>query len=253
MMRLEDFRPALAAALIVALAGAASASKLIEPRLKLPAESGGSPRVALTLDACSGKVDGRILDTLIANHIPATIFATARWLKRNSAAMAEINAHPDLIEVENHGARHLPAVDEPRLVYGIPAAGSPDAVRAEVMGGGQAVAAAIGHRPTWFRGATGKYTPSSEALIRDMHYRIAGYSLIADDGARLGTAATARRIEAAHDGDVIIAHVNQPARPAGEGVVEGVLALKARGFRFVRLEDAFPAHPSQVAQGPASN
>lgn len=225
----------------------ANASKLVEPRLLLPAET-GAPRVALTLDACSGKVDDRILRTLIDNRIPATIFATARWLKRNPAAMAEINAHRDLFEVENHGARHLPAVDEAGKVYGLATAGSPDAVRAEVAGGGDAVAAAIGHTPLWFRGATGKYTASAMALIEQMHYRIAGYSLRADDGASLGTAATARRIEAAHDGDVIIAHVNQPARPAGAGVVEGVLALKSRGFRFVRLEDAFhPPHGPVVA------
>jgi hypothetical protein len=39
---------------------------------------------------------------------------------------------------------------------------------------------------------------------------------------------------------VILAHVNQPKRPAGAGVVEGVLALKARGFRFVTLNQAMP-------------
>src|SRR5258708_7812071 len=111
------------AIVLLAFTAAASASPLIEPRLRLPLETNGAHRVALTLDACSGKVDGRILDALIANHVPATIFATARGLKRNAAAIAEINAHPDLFEVENHGARHLPAVDEPRLVYGIPAAG----------------------------------------------------------------------------------------------------------------------------------
>jgi hypothetical protein len=44
------------------------------------------------------------------------------------------------------------------------------------------------------------------------------------------------RIGAAHDGDVILAHVNHPERPAGSGVVAGILGLKGRGFRFVRLD-----------------
>ena len=247
MMRLEVLRLAIAAALLVALTAAAPASKLIEPRLVLPPETAGNPRVALTLDACSGKADARILDALIINHIPATIFVTARWLKRNGAAIAEIDVYPDLFEVENHGAKHMLAVDEPVTVFGIAAAGSPEAVRAEVDGGERAVAAATGRTPRWFRGAAGKYTLSAEALITAMRFRIAGYSLIADDGARLGTAATARRIEGAKDGDVIIAHVNQPARPAGAGVVEGILTLKARGYTFMRLEDAFPPHPAKVA------
>ena len=47
-----------------------------------------------------------------------------------------------------------------------------------------------------------------------------------------------RRIAAARDGDVVIAHINQPTHSAGEGVARGVLALKARGVHFVRLSDA---------------
>ena len=44
-----------------------------------------------------------------------------------------------------------------------------------------------------------------------------------------------KRIAAAKDGDVIIAHVNQPDRPSGAGVVQGILALKAKGYLFVKL------------------
>ena len=57
----------------------------------------------------------------------------------------------------------------------------------------------------------------------------------ADEGATLPAASVARRIEGAKDGDVIIAHVNKPDRPSGAGVVQGVLALKARGYVFVKL------------------
>jgi hypothetical protein len=69
-------------------------------------------------------------------------------------------------------------------------------------------------------------------------YKLAGYSLAADGGALLSAAATAKRIEKARDGDVILAHVNQPGRRAGLGVIEGGPAFKARRFHFVRLEDA---------------
>ena len=44
-------------------------------------------------------------------------------------------------------------------------------------------------------------------------------------------------VAAAKDGDVIIAHINQPSRPAGAGVVQGILKLKENGFSFVRLDD----------------
>jgi peptidoglycan/xylan/chitin deacetylase (PgdA/CDA1 family) len=231
--------PVLAGLLLCASTGAFAATPLIEPRMVL-FHGGMSRMVALTLDACGGATDSRILSMLVADHIPATIFATAIWIRRNSAALAVMKAHPDLFEIEDHGARHRPAIDRPMTVYGVAAAGSPAAVRAEVEGGRAAIIAATGKSPHWFRGATGKYTASSLALIQSMNLRVAGYSIAADEGALLGAAATARRIEAAHSGDVIIAHINQPHRPAGAGVVEGVLRLKTEGYRFVTLADAFP-------------
>ncbi len=216
-------------------------ASLIEPRLTFAHHGEIAPEVALTLDACGGKADSRILAGLVENHIPATIFVTAKWLARNPAAVAILKSHPELFEIENHGARHLAAIDEPMHVYGIKAAGSAASVATEVEDGSKAIIAATGHAPHWFRGATAKYTPSSVALIGTLHERVAGYSLAADAGALLGEKATARRIANARDGDVILAHVNQPRRPAGAGVVEGVLALKAKGFRFVTLSQAMPA------------
>jgi hypothetical protein len=36
---------------------------------------------------------------------------------------------------------------------------------------------------------------------------------------------------------VVIAHINQPRRPAGGGVAKGILDLKAKGYQFVKLDD----------------
>lgn len=242
--------PALALALALALPGTASAGgpHLVEPRLTLPGPKGLSPRVALTLDACTGKADARILEALVENRIPATVFVTARWLKRNPDATRLMLDHPALFQVENHGARHVPAVDVPATLYGIAAAGSPEAVKAEVEGGADAVRAATGHAPRWYRGATARYSPGAIAEIAGLGQAVAGYSLNADQGAMLPAAAVEKRLAAAQAGDVIIAHVNHPERTAGAGLVRGLLALKARGFVFVKLggpaKQALPGHAS---------
>jgi peptidoglycan/xylan/chitin deacetylase (PgdA/CDA1 family) len=215
----------------------AHAGRLVEPSLKLSAKSTGQPTVALTFDACMGAVDHRILDTLVEKRIPATIFVTGRWLKRNAEAFAVLKSHPDLFEIEDHGANHVPAVDRAVSIYGIAAAGSPAAVTAEVEGGTAAILAAGGTRPTFFRGATAKYTPSSIKQIEAMGYKIAGYSVNGDGGSLLGRAGTEKRFASARDGDVIIAHINQPTHEAGEGVVAGIEGLEARGYRFVLLRD----------------
>ena len=106
---------------------ASAAPGLVEPDLRLPTNpdgKGAALRVALTLDACSGATDMRILGTLIENRIPATIFVTARWLKRNGLVVEVMKAHPDLFEIEDHGAMHVPPIDVKVSVYGLAAAGS---------------------------------------------------------------------------------------------------------------------------------
>ncbi|MBL0374431.1 polysaccharide deacetylase family protein [Rhizobium sp. KVB221] len=211
--------------------------RLLEPSLRLAKKSVDAPEVALTFDACMGKVDHRILDMLVTEKIAATIFVTARWLKRNPDAFAVMKAHPDLFEIEDHGANHVPAVEMPISIYGIRAAGSPEAVAAEVAGGADAIIRSGSARPTWFRGATAKYSAQSMVQIEAMGFRVAGFSINGDGGATLGARETQRRFAAARDGDVIIAHINQPDRKAGEGVVAGVRDLKKRGYRFVLLRD----------------
>jgi peptidoglycan/xylan/chitin deacetylase (PgdA/CDA1 family) len=222
----------------LAVSAASAGPKLLEPDLHV--DKSGKPaaiRVAVTFDACEGRTDDRILSTLVENHIPATIFITAKWLKRNSVAFETMRAHPELFELEDHGARHIPAVDVPVKVYGISSAGSPEAVTAEVQGGSDALVAAGAAAPKWFRGATAKYTPTSLALIRRLGFKVAGYSVNADGGSLFGAGLTERQFARAADGDVIIAHINQPTHKAGEGVVKGLLDLKKKGATFVKLDD----------------
>jgi peptidoglycan/xylan/chitin deacetylase (PgdA/CDA1 family) len=215
--------------------------KLVEPHLHVTRAGKGAPRIALTFDACMGKTDPRILGTLVDQHIPATIFVTARWLRSNSDTLAVFLAHPDLFELEDHGQNHIPAVDRPVKVYGIAAAGSPEAVAREVKGGADAMAASGIPQPHWFRGATAKYNLSAIAQIRAMGYRIAGYSVNGDSGAMLPAKMVEKQYASAKDGDVIISHINQPTRAAGEGVAASILALKAKGVQFIRLQDS-PDH-----------
>ena len=210
---------------------------MLEPSLHLAARTAATPDVALTFDACMGKVDHRILDMLVAEKIPATLFVTGRWLRHNPEALGVLLAHPELFELEDHGANHVPAVDRPIRIYGIEAAGSPEAVAAEVAGGADAIVKAGAPQPHWFRGATAKYSAQSIAQIEAMGYKIAGFSVNGDGGSLLGETGTARRFASAADGDVIIAHINQPDHKAGNGVVAGVLGLKKRGFHFVLLRD----------------
>ncbi len=208
---------------------------LLEPVLRLP--PGDRPSVALTLDACPGAFDERLAKALVDHAVPATVFLTTAWIRRNAKGLAFLLAHRDVFSLQNHGDRHLPPVLGQRTVYGLPVAGSLEAIKREVMNGAAAVAAASDLTPKWYRGAAALYSPEAIEPIRRLGFGIGGFSLSADLGASLPAATVVRRISGARDRDVIIGHINQPLRPSGAGIAAGVVALKQAGMDFVRLPD----------------
>jgi peptidoglycan/xylan/chitin deacetylase (PgdA/CDA1 family) len=205
--------------------------------LVLP-EQAAENTVALTLDACGGGVDPRILAFLVERQIPATVFATRRWIRRNPEALETLKANAGLFDVENHGANHVPAViGAEKSVYGLQGSADLDALKREVVAGAAAVKAATGVAPRWYRGATGRYDPEALKAIEALGYRIAGFSLNADRGASLSADGVAARLRKARGGDIIIAHLNKPDSGTGAGLIIGLQALLDRGFRFVVLRE----------------
>jgi len=232
-------RTLLAASAFLALAPAGAAmagDEPVEPRMRLANPPPDRLTVALTLDACPGAFDERIAAALIESNIPATIFVTGLWLRRNPAGLALLLAHRDLFGIENHGKLHIPPVLGQRTIFGIPVAGDLAAVQREVVEGAAAVSTATGAAPRWYRGAAGYYSPSAMPAIQALGFGIAGYSLNADFGASLSANGVASRIANAANGEIIVAHINQPERPSGLGVVAGIRELQRRGASFLRLD-----------------
>lgn len=209
----------------------------VEIHDQLATQAEPNKKIALTLDACSGKYDDDLINFLIQNRIPATIFATKKWLDRNKLAVSVIKTHLDLFDVENHGEKHIPAViGKGRTVYGIP--GEPDVIhlRREVVEGARAVEEATGIAPHWYRGATAEYDSQSIEEIDKLGYKIAGFSVNADMGGTSKKIFIEKRLKHVKAGDVIIAHMNKPASDSAEGLAVGLAYLLKAGFVFVRLD-----------------
>jgi peptidoglycan/xylan/chitin deacetylase (PgdA/CDA1 family) len=211
--------------------------KPVEIHTRLVSQAGADKKVALTLDACSGKFDDDLIEFLIRNRIPATIFVTKKWLDSNPYGISVIKAHLDLFDVEDHGENHIPAViGAGRKVYGIP--GQPDLLhlQREVSEGAKAITRMIGVTPRWYRGATAEYDAQAITEINKMGYKIAGFSLNADAGATLRKAAILEKVKRLKSGDVIIAHMNKPASDSAEGLSSALINSLKQGFIFVRLD-----------------
>jgi peptidoglycan/xylan/chitin deacetylase (PgdA/CDA1 family) len=227
----------------------------IHQRLVLPDAS--SRHIALTLDACSGQFDAALIQFLIEHRIPATLFATKRWIDRNPVGVSVIKSHLDLFDVEDHGERHRPAIIGAGLeAYGIPAHPDVEHLRREVLAGARAVELTFGVAPRWYRAATALYDKASIHEIDRLGYRIAGFSVNADAGATRSKAAIVRALARVRAGDVIIAHMNKPDSETAEGLAVGLAALLDAGFVFVRLDQvelqAVPDHPARKPRVPAS-
>src|SRR5260370_37369719 len=94
-----------------------------------------------------------------------------------------------------------------------------------------------GHAPHWYRGATAEYDPQALQVIVAMGYKVAGFSVNADAGATLKREAIVARLYAVRYGDIIVAHLNQPASETADGLSSGLKSLLARGFSFARLSE----------------
>lgn len=195
--------------------------------------------VALTLDACSGKFDQKLVDFLVQERIPATLFVTQKWINKNPQAVALLQKHLDLFDVENHGAQHIPAViGKGKKVYGIAGHSDVAHLQREVENGAEAIEKAF-HTPVhWYRAATARYDAESLAAIEKMGFQVAGFSVNVDAGATLSARSIGKRVRQAQAGDVLLAHMNKPASGTAKGLADSLLELRQNGLVFVRLDHA---------------
>ncbi|MCL1889242.1 MAG: polysaccharide deacetylase family protein [Desulfovibrionaceae bacterium] len=190
--------------------------------------------VALTLDACGGKTDMRIIALLRDLRIPAAIFVTNPWLRGNADLAADLAADP-LFSLEAHGARHKPASVAGRTAHGIPGTANIASLVDEVESNARAIAAVTGKRPRWYRSGAAFYDDVALLVIRDLGFSVAGFSISADQGGALPAKTVARLLLSAKDGDILLIHVNRPESDVYEGLKEALPQMTAAGIKFVAL------------------
>ncbi|MFA6143911.1 MAG: polysaccharide deacetylase family protein [Sulfurimonas sp.] len=197
--------------------------------------------IALTFDACGGSAkssqyDEKLIQFLIDNHIPATLFINARWIDSNPDIFRTL-AHNPLFEIANHGTAHKPLSTDGKSIYGIQGTVSESEVIAEIEGNNEKIFALTGKHPHFFRSGTAYYDEKAVAIAREHGMEIGGFSVLGDAGATFSPPKVAQQLLSAHSGDIVICHMNHPEGGTREGIIEGVNALLKEGFTFVRLSD----------------
>lgn len=193
-------------------------------------------QLALTFDACDGRCDDKLIDTLRRNSVPAALFFCAKWIDANPGRAAAIAADP-LFEIGNHGTRHMPLSVTGRTAYGIAGTRSAKEVVDEVWNNHEKLAALTGRAPTYFRPGTAYYDDVAVEIVRDLGQQPLGFSVNGDKGATASAASVRSTVTGAAPGSIVIAHMNHPESGTGAGMADAITALKAAGWEFVSLRD----------------
>lgn len=195
--------------------------------------------IALTFDACGSKNDGYdsvLINYLVKNNIPATLFINARWIDKNPAIFKQLARNP-LFEIANHGFEHKPCSASGKSIYKIQGTRNAGEVVDEIEKNGRKIKALTGRKPKYYRSGTAYYDEVGVKIAERLGYEVAGFSVLGDCGATYSRKQVKNALLSATAGSMIICHMNHPEKETAEGVIEAIPELKKRGFKFVKLSD----------------
>lgn len=200
----------------------------------------GAKVVALTLDACGslkGKgFDAKLIDFLIKEQVPATLFVNARWIDANPEIFMQLARNP-LFEIANHGFLHKPASVSGRSVYGIRGTASVAELVDEIELNARKIFSMTGSRPVYYRSGTAYYDEVAVQVSERLHHLVIGFSILGDAGATFSRKQVKAALLKARAGDIALLHMNHPGSGTADGVIDAVPELKRSGFRFVKLSE----------------
>jgi peptidoglycan/xylan/chitin deacetylase (PgdA/CDA1 family) len=215
--------------LLLTAAGLWPRSRLLGPNLtRLPpaGQRGGAPAVALTIDdGPDPEVTPRVLALLAAHGARASFFCIGERVERHPALAREIveGGH----DLENHSQRHLHRFS----LLG------PRALAAEVRRAQEAIEAATGREPWFFRAPAGLRNPFLEPVLARAGLRLVswtrrGFDTVSGSAERILSKLT----RGLADGDILLLHDGHSAvSTAGRPVILEVLPPLLSALDAARL------------------
>jgi peptidoglycan/xylan/chitin deacetylase (PgdA/CDA1 family) len=199
--------------------------------------TGSEKVVAFTFDACPTSkpqhFDASVLDFIVGEKLPATLFISERFARSTADEIKRLSAL-DFIEIENHSVSHNNHME--RL---------PDGDALQQMDD-SFLAGLTGRKTKFFRFPAGNCDERTLALA-ERCFRVVHWSFPSGD---FDTAMTPQELSRdvltrVRPGSILIFHINGNGHSTGKALPGIVAALKSKGYRFVKIEDALNSLPSQ--------
>lgn len=195
--------------------------------------------IALTFDACDvspNAYDEELIQFLIEEDIPATLFLAGQWIQSYEEEFMELSNQP-LFEIANHGYHHKPLSVNGESAYSISGTENVEEVVDEVIQNQLLIEELTGISPNYFRSGTAYYDDVSVEIVNELGLEVVNYNVLGDAGGTFNTHQIASTFETAEKGSIFLFHMNQPDGDIASGVREGVMNLKEKGFEFVQLQE----------------
>ena len=198
--------------------------------------------VALTFDACGGKngdeYDSELIDYLIRENIPATLFMTGKWIDANYETFTKLSQN-SLFEIENHGFNHKPCSVDGESAYGIKGTLTVNAAFDEIEANAEKITYLTGRRPNFFRSSTAFTDEACAKIAGTLGITIISFDVLSGDAVPFTPKEIIAKniIKNVEPGAIIIMHMNHPKWYGYEALQIVVPQLIKQGYQFVKLED----------------
>lgn len=190
--------------------------------------------IALTFDACEYKkpsyFDTTILNYIINEKIPVTIFVSGRFAKRNSDLLKSISQY-QFIEIENHSLSHYNHTEKL----------TKSEIEYEVLENEKIIMEITGKRTKFFRFPAGNYNQKSLAVLKDLDYPVIHWTFASGDyDKKMTTQKLYRRvINNIQPGCILIFHINGNGHGTQGALPYIIDFLRKNDYQLVKLEDIF--------------
>jgi peptidoglycan/xylan/chitin deacetylase (PgdA/CDA1 family) len=188
-----------------------------------------SKKVALTFDACptskDDEYDERVIEVLIREKVPATLFMSGRWVEKNEDRAKFLAGQPQF-EIANHAFwhPHMLEKDDERIVR--------ELKRTQAI-----IKKITGKRPKYFRPPFGEVDErlaklASQAGLVTVQYDIAS----GDPDPGLSIKKICRSVvQGVKGGSIVVFHMNENGLRTAEALPEIIKFLREKGFKLVTV------------------
>ncbi len=203
-------------------------------------------RIALTFDACPTSLpdeyDGKVIDVLIHEQVPATLFLSGRWVEKNSDRTKFLANQPQF-EIADHSFYHphLLEKDDARVLR--------ELKRTQMI-----IKKVTGKTPRYFRPPYGEVDERVATLAKQVGLTTVQFDVESGDpDPGLSPQRIVREVlREAKGGSIIVFHMNRRGVHTAEILPEVIKGLRSKGFALVTVGELLKGQPKDKETALAS-